>query len=372
MSKKKLGIYIHVPFCLKKCAYCNFYSSTKLNFIPDYIQNLCEQIELQPQLFDFSNYEVNSIYFGGGTPSLLNSRQIGKVLGKLFATFKVGVEPEISLEGNPSSMDKQFLTELRNLGVNRLSIGVQSAMNAQLQKLGRLHSFERSKQVFDFAVSAGFANLSADLIIGVPGQTSTDLFYSFEQFSQLPLTHISIYILKLERGTPFFLANFDNMPSDDEVASYYEQSVDYFTRRGFVHYEISNFAKPGFECVHNLKYWQMQPYLGLGPGAHSYIKGQRFFVEPSLRLFLDKRFTTIKEQALGIEFKLEWLMLRSRLNTPIKLKELEEHGFKADQLEPKLKQLARAKLIELEGAGFKLTTSGFLVQNSIVLLLANG
>lgn len=370
MSKKKLGLYIHVPFCLKKCAYCSFYSLSNLSLIPSYVDCLCEHIEFQARAFNFSNVVVNSIYFGGGTPSLLSGLQLERILSLLFKKFNVAANAEICMECNPSSLSLQFLKELKALSFSRLSIGVQSAVNSQLKFLGRLHSFEQCRQIFDFAVLAGFRNLSADLIIGLPGQTLNDLIYSFEQFSLLPLTHISIYILKIERGTPLFSANLVNMPSDDELALFYERAVVFFKGKGFVHYEISNFAMPGFECVHNLKYWTLQPYLGFGPSAHSYFNGQRFFVKPSLKLFLAKFFNS-QPDVFQVEPCLEWLMLRTRLSRPVFLNELVEQGFEIAHLEPKLQQLARANLIEKVGSsGFVLTARGFLVQNSVVLFLA--
>lgn len=369
--KKKLGLYVHVPFCLKKCSYCNFYSLPKLNLIPNYIESLCAQIALQKRRFNLTNFEVDSIYFGGGTPSLLKPAQLDRILKAIYKVFNVKAGAEQSVECNPCSLNETFLKNLKLLQFNRLSIGVQSALNSELKLLGRLHSFDQAQQAFNFAVAAGFVNLSADLIIGLPGQTLKDLAHSVQAFSKLPLTHLSAYILKIEPNTPLFSAQREDLKSSDELAEFYEFVVSSLKSKGFVHYEISNFALPGLECKHNLKYWNIDDdYLGFGPGAHSKVCGQRFFIEPNLELYLAGNFKTENEPEL-ISKNIEWLMLRTRLSRPVFFDELVDHNFNMADLKPKLNQLAQKALVSLTPSSFAMTTKGFLVQNALILFLTS-
>lgn len=369
LKKKPLGVYVHVPFCLRKCPYCSFYSTASLSLIPAYVSSLCRQVVSHAQSFDLSNFVVDSIYFGGGTPSLLSSSQFAQIFDTINRVFKMGNNLEISIECNPSSLNLLFLKELKQVGFNRLSVGVQSASDKELRMLGRAHFFEQARCVLSLAGDVGFENLSADLMIGLPGQTLKDLFFSFEQFSLLPLTHLSVYMLKIEKGTPFNLQfSKAELPNDDELANFYERAVYFFNEKGFRQYEISNFAFPGFECYHNLKYWTMQPYFGFGPSAHSYFEGRRWSTESNIELYLTNSFQIQIEPAI-VSKKEEWLMLRMRLSLQIKFTELAQRGFKLASFKNKLKQLASSKLVNLTNSGFTLTTKGFLVQNSIVLFL---
>ena len=369
VSKKQLGLYLHVPFCLQKCGYCNFYSVTDLTFISRFVDCLCEQISLQKRLFDLMGFEVDSIYFGGGTPSLLNATQFDRILNEIYKTFFVSPVVEVSLECNPCNLTFQFLSDLKLLQFNRLSVGIQSAVDSELRLLGRVHSFYQASRGCSIAFDVGFSNISADLIVGLPGQTFKSLAYSLTSLSKLPLTHLSLYILKIEPGTRFASTRFFNLPDNDMQAVFYETASDFFQRKGFSHYEISNFALPDFECVHNLKYWTLQDYLGFGPGAHSFFGNHRFFVKPDMMLFLNHCFDTRLELPFSTITKEEWLMLRLRLKQPVLFSELIDHGFNLSFLKFKLQQLACAHLINLTSTGFYMTSKGFLLQNRVFLFL---
>ncbi len=363
-NKNGLGIYIHVPFCERKCFYCNFFSVTSLNLIDEYVDCLCAEIRTK----SCSECVVDSIYFGGGTPNLLNLNHVNRILSAIDLSFSVSSCAEISLEFNPTFGCYDYLKDLFQLGVNRLSIGIQSSDDFQLEKLGRLHRFCDAKAAVFDAFRAGFENVSSDLLIATPGQTVRSLNSSLNAFLGLNLTHVSAYVLKIEPRTYFFENKPVNMPDADEIADLYLIAVEFLKDRGFKQYEISNFARPGFECVHNLKYWNLQPYLGFGPGSHSFFGGNRFFNPSDLKSYLNYEFEPVDEPKILHE-NFEWLMLMTRLSCEITDSSLEEHGFCGQKFKNKLKILANKGFIKLTSAGFEMTAKGFLLQNSVLMFL---
>ncbi len=362
---KQLGIYIHTPFCVKRCNYCNFFSNTNLNLIDLFIKSLCFEIA-NFNLFNLDKYEVNSIYFGGGTPNLIKLKELDKILNVIYSKFKVSSNTECSIELNPNLVSYNYLAGLQSLKFNRLSIGVQSAVDSELKILGRLHNFKQAREAVLLAQRAGFSNLSTDLMVATPSQTESSLMESLVKLTELNVMHISAYQLKIEKGTPFF--NKYDEKSADEVAKFYEIVVNFLRYKNFKNYEISNFAKVGFECVHNLKYWNMEPYLGFGPSSHSYFEGKRFSCESNLELYLKCKFKRVFDFD-RFDINLEWLMLRSRLQEPISFTQLAEHGYLNDRFKDRLIKLEKQGLVTIFDKSFKLTSKGFLVQNSILIYL---
>lgn len=271
------ALYIHIPFCLSKCNYCDFFSlpNCSLDLQKRYIETLKKEALLRKP-----NLEINlkSIFFGGGTPTCLPGGLLVHLLEFLSKTFPLGSQIEVSVEANPGTVDKEKLKLLYNSGVNRLSFGVQSFNVELLQKLGRIHSPEDVYRSFELAREVGFANLNFDLMYGLPGQGLGDWENTLLKVLEFNLEHISLYQLKIEEGTPFgreleqgLLQEFD----DELALEMYQLTQRYLSQAGYLQYEISNFAKPGYQCRHNQVYWRCEPYLGLGAGAHSYLPPER-------------------------------------------------------------------------------------------------
>lgn len=352
------GIYIHVPFCAKKCPYCDFYScSYTLKSAEEYKNAVIRNVETLPCI------DADTVYFGGGTPSLIPADFMAEMLDALDKKLNLS-QPEVTIEVNPCTVTAEKLKAYKRAGVNRLSVGVQSGNNDELEFLGRRHNFEKAAETVEQAVSAGFENISCDLMIGVKGQTPQKLEQSISKITALPITHISSYILKIEENTPFGRNNTEKLlPDDDQTAQLYLCSVRLLENAGFRQYEISNFSREGYKSRHNLKYWKCQEYLGIGPSAHSYYNGRRYYVPESLESFC----TNPIQQKVYEEYESgtdeEKIMLGLRLT----------EGICPDDY-PSLKQkiLKKAENYCAHGlAVFKdgrlcLTPEGFLVSNSII------
>ena len=299
------GVYVHVPFCKSKCPYCDFYSviarDDKLK--EKYTEAVVREIHGFAKYFRsdsadhvFMKTAPDSIYFGGGTPSLLTPEEIGKIIAEIDETFGSRDTREITLEANPKTVDKEYLSAIRSVGVNRLSLGVQSFDDGILRKLGRAHKAADALEAFREAREAGFINISIDLIFGIEGQTMEIWEASLEKALELDPEHISLYSLEFMEGTVFtrWLSEGRMKETDpEEDRLMYERAADLLKGAGYEHYEISNFAKPGFESRHNLKYWNLDDYAGFGPGAHSYMtdhltgQGQRYYHLPDLERYLE-------------------------------------------------------------------------------------
>lgn len=270
-----LGIYIHIPFCLRKCPYCDF-NSIPLSPIPEkaYIGALLKEFDQLREGFNLPSRRLESIYIGGGTPSLLSPQAVHLILDGLKEGFSQTGYIEITLEVNPGTVDLSRLMGFKRAGVNRLSLGVQSFKDKTLEMLGRIHSSGASLEAFNDARRAGFDNVGIDLIFGVPGQGLGDWEEDIEMVLTIRPEHISTYSLTIEKGTPFYKLAQEGLltsPSDDEEAEMYESAISRFKGSGYIHYEISNFALPGMESRHNQRYWLYKDYIGLGAGAHSYL-----------------------------------------------------------------------------------------------------
>lgn len=275
MTEKTLGLYVHIPFCLSKCPYCDFYSETDTALGNRYTQAVV--LHMEDYAKAASGYDIDSVFFGGGTPSALPIKQILNVIDGIYDNFNVRSDAEISIEANPATVSVGDLRRLRRAGVNRLSLGLQSANDSELTALGRVHTYADFEKSFRAARKAGFKNISVDVMYGIPEQTRDSFRHTLETLVALEPDHISVYGLKIEDGT-LFAAQKDTLtlPDEDEEAEMYFDAVTFLTEKGYTQYEISNFAKPGKTCVHNLRYWNCEEYLGFGPGAHSYFGGRRF------------------------------------------------------------------------------------------------
>lgn len=351
-----LGIYIHIPYCAKKCPYCDFFSERyNKNSIMQYTDAVLRNLEY------YSRRRIaDTIYFGGGTPSLMPAECIEKIINSVKRNFILNENSEITLEVNPNTVNADKLSDLYNAGVNRLSVGVQSLVKSELKMLGRTHTAERAVETVINAEKAGFKNISCDMIIGVPNQTSESIKYTIQKLSELPVTHISSYILKIENGTPFDNPDFISlMPDDDTVSDMYLFMVDELEKHEFMQYEVSNFAKKGFESRHNTKYWKCIDYLGIGASAHSCFEGKRFFVPPDIEKFNNSPFQDIlvtDENPCGFK---EYAMLRLRLKEGL---DISQHS----EIISKTPELLKAGYINFDGKKISLTAKGYLMSNSVI------
>lgn len=280
MRKQQWGLYIHIPFCRQKCFYCDFPSfAGRERYEADYTDALCRELAVQGVLYREKWGSPRTIYMGGGTPSLLPIGLLAKILQAIADVFGDAADREFTVECNPGTVDAAKLRALRAGGVNRLSFGVQTFDDTLLKKIGRIHTGAQAREAMALARTAGFQNVSMDLIYGLPGESLSELERDLEAMVALEPEHISIYGLQLEEGTAF--AKMQEMgrlmlPDDDTVERMYDTMTAFLPAHGYARYEISNFAKPGFESRHNLSYWQDVPYLGVGAAAHSYLEGQRY------------------------------------------------------------------------------------------------
>ncbi|MCM1506157.1 MAG: radical SAM family heme chaperone HemW [Ruminococcus flavefaciens] len=356
-----LGIYIHVPFCAKKCPYCDFYSEPyRKKTVSDYVESVVRNLK------DYSDKSVitDTVYFGGGTPSLLTPEQIRLILDETDRNFSLSDSPEITLETNPNTVDFQKLAQLKNAGINRISIGVQSMNDSELKFLGRTHTADRAEKAVIDAYTAGFENISCDVMIALLEQSWESLCYTLERITSLPVKHISAYILKTEQGTPFGCDEIENLlPDDDTTAELYLEMVKFLGNRGFEQYEVSNFARKGYESRHNCRYWKCLDYIGIGPSAHSCFKGKRFAVDRNLNDFISSPVQqTIVTDNNPCTFE-EYAMLRLRLSEGLDLDVFPE---RKDEIVKKIPALMQSGYIHYDGKHLSLTPEGFLVSNSVI------
>lgn len=347
------GLYIHVPFCIRKCPYCDFYSVTQTSLADDYTAAVVRNIKAQ-------NVSADTVYFGGGTPSLLTAEQISTMLS---AVSDIAPNAEITMECNPNSVSEKYLSEILAAGVNRISFGVQSLSDKELTALGRLHDSETAVKAVNSANKAGFRSISADLMLATAYQTPETLSETLERLCTLPLTHVSAYMLKIEEETPYGRSDTIRklIPNEDETADMYLEAVQKLEENGFAQYEISNFAHKGYESRHNLKYWRCEEYFGIGPSAHSYINGVRKACPPSVEDFIKSELQTetVTEKNGGEAD--EKIMLQLRLTQEgIPLSALAQ-----DKL-PIVEQLKKHGLLRQNGERIMLTPNGCLVSNGII------
>ena len=373
---KRLGVYIHIPFCASKCGYCDFYSLSGCDhMMPDYQDALIDHIEESAQ--SLKSYEVDSVYFGGGTPSFYGADRIVEIFNTLKLNGNVRLDSEVTVECNPDSTSLNALKLLREEGVNRLSLGVQSANNDLLKLIGRRHNFQQVKRSMQDARDAGFENISLDLIYGLPSQSKSDWAETLARIIELHPEHISCYGLKLEEGTPMYerYKGSPILPDDDEQADMYFYAADVLERYGYKQYEISNFAAKGFESKHNLKYWELDDYMGFGPGAHSCVGNLRYSFVKDLTQYISgvaRGASIIDEyrQIDPLERAVEYIMLGMRTSNGIS-----EHDYRTRcqcdwrPIHKVLLAFAEKGWAEKTGDRWHFTVPGYLISNTLIGIL---
>ncbi len=375
---KSLGLYIHIPFCISKCKYCDFYSlpQTDEQIREEYLKALCKHMdEYKTQA---RGYVVTSVYFGGGTPSLLTEAQLNTLMKKIKRSFRLSVKCEISLEANPGTVDLKKLKSFHRSGINRLSIGAQSFDDALLKMCGRVHTADNIYTCVADAKKAGFDNLSLDVMFGLPGQTKQSLLETLRCTNELNIPHVSLYGLKIEEGTPFWYArNTLMLPNEDAERDMYFAAADELRANGLRQYEISNFAKPGKQCKHNMRYWNCDEYIGFGPGAHSYFGGKRFSFKKDARLYIDsldpnKRVNeSLVDEYIDIPPSAriaEYVMLRFRLAEGIDCARFKKRfGREFDELyASRIRPYLSSGHIYRTAKGYAFTPEGMYVSNFIL------
>ena len=367
---KPLGIYIHIPFCRSKCLYCDFCSipNPKSDVIERYVAALCRDLEARAP--ECCGYEVDTVYFGGGTPSLLSSGLLLRVLDTLVRCYPVAKNAEITLECNPATASAEAFRALRKGGFNRLSIGLQSTHENELRALGRIHSFADFERTFTDARRAGFENISADLMSGIPQQTVESYLQSLRRLIAIGPEHISAYGLSVEEGTPFFaMQNRLQLPDEEAAREMYFRGAELLWEHRYAQYEISNFARRGYESRHNLKYWNCDEYLGFGVAAYSDFHGDRFGNSRDLAAYIEGRPIECERETPSPATRMnEYVMLRMRLCEGISSSAFEARfgcSF-AKAFGDRLSGYEAQGLIRTCGDAVAFTREGFYLSNAIL------
>jgi oxygen-independent coproporphyrinogen-3 oxidase len=360
-----VGLYIHLPFCRVHCAYCPFAISTDLRLQERYVETLIGEIERRG-----AGEKVDTIYFGGGTPSRTDRQHLAAITRTIHRRFAVEPQAEFSLEANPEDVSAESLAAWRSLGVNRISIGVQSFSDNELQAIGRVHDAARARQAIRYAVATG-VRTSADLILGLPEQTELSFRESLCEAIDSGIGHLSLYMLDLDEETALkhrVEAGVVRVPDDEQVAPLYIEAVDTLARAGFRQYEISNFARPGEESQHNLRYWRRQPYHGFGLGAHSFVGERRFANTRDMQRYLDHPSTPeFVEQLTESEARREMLFLQLRQSSGIHYEEVVRLcGKEAVEW---IEDGVSGGWLQRDGSRVAFTPAGFLVSSTLIAQL---
>jgi oxygen-independent coproporphyrinogen III oxidase len=366
-----LGIYLHIPFCQAKCSYCHFISAPYQNELANRYKNaILGEIETHPA----TSEEVNSIYIGGGTPSVVPADHIAEILGACHRRFHISEDCEVSMEANPGALSAQKTEIYRKAGINRISIGAQSFVDAELLSVGRLHRSEMISESIGQLQDGGFININLDLMLGLPAQTADGWRRSLNETAGLSATHVSVYMLDLDEQCPLQSRVADGsviLPDEDLISDLYLETIRFFSARGYIQYEISNFAKPGYACRHNLKYWKREAYHGFGAGSHSFDLHSRYANCSQISDYMNAvkssagaiswREPITNEQALQ-----ETLFLGLRLTEGVDLNLLRNANYgDLTKYENSLTDLYAQGLIERIDSTIRLTESGMLLSNEI-------
>ncbi len=367
---RSLGLYIHIPFCRSKCLYCDFCSFPHRSeeSMQAYVRTLCADLKSRSQ--DCTHHTVDTVYIGGGTPTILPIRLLCDILETVQTHYRLSDTAEISAECNPATGGRSYFADMHALGFNRLSIGLQSAQPNELRALGRTHDFAGFAQTFDDARQAGFENISADLMFGIPQQTPESYLDSLRQLTSLSPEHISAYGLTVEDGTPFSRMSDRLVFPDEEVCrEMYFEGIELLASYGYDQYEISNFARRGYASRHNLKYWNCEEYLGFGPAAYSDFCGDRFGNSRDLSAYIEgKRIECERETPNRAERLREYLMLGLRLADGVRTDDLSARfgkGLDEEQEQTISRHIALGYAARTPH-GFRLTPAGFYVSNAIL------
>ena len=376
MESVMLGIYLHIPFCIKKCNYCDFVSVEHGELIDQYFSAVKNEIAATGKMY---SRKVDSVFFGGGTPSLPEARYITGLLEALRRAFDVSADTEITLEANPCTLDRPKLAAYRAAGINRLSIGLQAAQDRLLAMLGRQHTKEGFERAYGLAREAGFENINIDMIYALPGQSLEDWQETLDFVLEKRPEHISAYALKIEEGTPLYREVQEGKlhPANEETdLAMYHAAQEAMAENDYTNYEISNFAREGFSCRHNLKYWNVRDYLGLGAAAHSCIDSMRFANTEDIEEYIKNLSGGVLRYAASEflpekERKLEYIMLKLRLKDGFTFFDYKSR-FTKDFREEFPEEIRRAVfygLVEMDDRGMRPTRRGFDLQNQLVSLL---
>jgi oxygen-independent coproporphyrinogen-3 oxidase len=369
------GLYIHIPFCLRKCGYCDFYSVTSVSCIPDFLKALFKEMEMVRGQFG----SLDTVYLGGGTPTVLNSAQLQDVLTKVQENFTLLPDTEITVEANPGDIEAGFPKQLRDMGVNRINIGVQSFDQRVLAFLGRRHSVEQAVSAIEGSRKAGFENVGLDLIYCVPGQAMDSWLSTLERALLFAPEHLSCYQLTIEERTPLgrrCKAGEITLPGEDLQYDFFMKTSEFLEEAGYIHYEVSNFAKEmQFASRHNQKYWDHTPYLGLGPAAHSFRNNQRWWNVRSLDQYLSSissgRLPVEGTETLTLEqLRLEALYFGMRKKIGIQLQEFGDryHCNLVSEKSDILTRLQEEELISIQGGYLRPTRAGLALADSLSLI----
>ena len=375
-----MELYLHIPFCVKKCAYCDFLSFPSGQEIQrQYAKRLMEDIDCMGK--EYGDIPVDTIFIGGGTPSVPESRLIVDLMEHVNRAFQISDGAEISMEANPGTVTREKLKEYRRAGINRISFGLQSANDRELKLLGRIHTWAEFLESFALARECGFTNLNIDLMSALPGQTCESWKDTLKRVTDLEPEHISAYSLIIEDGTPFGEKYGSEegrklLPDEDSEREMYHETKRFLRECGYERYEISNYAKPGRECRHNIGYWTGVPYLGLGLGASSYMNGCRFAVNSDMKQYLEEKpgtFTDV-EKLTKKDMEEEFFYVGLRMTAGVSLSEFERRfGMSAEEVYPGLMEtFVEEKAAEFRGDRFVLTDYGLDVSNYIMAQFLQG
>ena len=384
MRRKQIGLYIHIPFCKQKCSYCDFCSyANKESFIKRYIQCVLKEIiEVgNNNKIDFENgkddlFLVKTIYIGGGTPSLIDSKYIVQIIEDIKLNFEIDEKAEITIEVNPGTVTLEKLEDYKRAGINRLSIGLQSTHEHLLKEIGRIHTYLDFLDTFRFAREAGFENINVDLMIGLPNQTLEEVKDSIEEIVSMEPEHISVYSLILEENTPLFKKVEEGLelPNEDLERKMYWAVKQTLEQNNYIHYEISNFAKKGYESKHNLDCWNQKEYIGFGVAAHSYTNGIRYSNIENLEQYIKNYEEDKTEENLVFHEKQdmeamqkEYMLLGLRKIDGVSIQEF-KIKFVANPVflyHDKLEKLVNEELVEIDGDQIKLTNKGLDLANIV-------
>lgn len=368
-----LGLYIHIPFCVKKCKYCDFNSykmveNEKNRFLAD--------LKKEMSLYKNKEKKISSIFFGGGTPSILKNEDMKMIMEEIKNNFNIDEDAEISMECNPGTLNHDKLMFMKELGINRLSIGLQAVQEDLLSYIGRIHNYEEFEKNYIEARNAGFENINVDLMYNLPNQTFEDWKETLHKIVKLNPEHISAYSLILEEGTKLYdmyLNKEFELGDEEEDIKMYEYTIDYLKSNGYNQYEISNYSKKGYECKHNILYWKCKNYIGLGPGASGYINNIRYNNECNLDIYHDKLSKNQKPidffETLTLKDKIEEkIIMGLRMNEGIIFKDFEEFGIDFEEkYKEQLDKHSKLNLIVRTDQGFRFTQKGREISNNIFL-----
>ena len=364
---KEIGVYIHIPFCVKKCDYCDFISyCDKQNLVEIYIEKLKEEIKVE---LNKTEYKIKTIYIGGGTPSSIDSKFIIDILNIIKEKHSIE-NIEITIEVNPGTVTEQKLLDYKIAGVNRLSIGLQETNNELLKQIGRIHTYEEFLETYNLARQIGFKNINVDLMIGLPNQSISDIKNSLNKIINLNPEHISVYSLILEEGTKLYKKYEENeieLPDEELERNMYWYVKNTLENNGYIHYEISNFAKKGYESKHNINCWKQEEYIGFGVNAHSYADSTRYSNTESIEEYIENFDKIIHEKQVIEDMQKEYMLLGLRKVEGISVQEF-KNKFGDNPIflfRNELSKLVEEDLVEIDGDIIKLTNKGLDLANRV-------